>query len=534
MLRLNRENIASNKMQWHEAGIKTYSFSDAEVIRKTKMKPQWLHFGGGNIFRAFIARLQQELLEKSLVSTGIIVATTHNKEVITKLYRPYDNLSVAVTMHADGTFTKEVIGDITESLICDAKEKKDWQRMQEIFTAPSLQMVSFTITEKAYKLKDYNEAYFPAVVEDMKNGPENVSSPMGCVTSLLYSRYKAGGQPVALLSMDNCSHNGDKLKEAVTTFAESWIKNNFLDPDFLVYIQNENRVTFPWSMIDKITPQPSARVRQDLQKCGFQDADLISTGKSESSLFVNAEKTEYLVIEDKFPNGRPPLEKTGVIFVDRATVDKVEHMKVCTCLNPLHTTLAVYGCLLGYKSIADEMKDAELKKLIQLIGYQEGLPVVVNPKVLDPKEFIDEVIEERFSNPNIPDTPQRIASDTSQKVGIRFGETIKAYGENARKLKYIPLAIAGWCRYLLGVDDKGHSFVPSPDPMLVYLQKNLTNIKLGEPATATGKLTEILSNKNIFGSNLYEVGLGQKVEGYFSELIAGEGAVRNVLKKYVW
>ena len=104
-------------------------------------------------------------------------------------------------------------------------------------------------------------------------------------------------------------------------------------------------------------------------------------------------------------------------------------MKVCTCLNPLHTSLAIFGCLLGFDLIADEMKDAALKKLVEKIGYEEGMPVVVNPGILIPKDFIKEVIEVRLPNPYIPDTPQRIASDTSQKVGIRFGETIKAYNE---------------------------------------------------------------------------------------------------------
>ena len=98
-------------------------------------------------------------------------------------------------------------------------------------------------------------------------------------------------------------------------------------------------------------------------------------------------------------------------------------MKVCTCLNPLHTALAIYGCLLGYTLISDEMKNPVLKKIVESIGYQEGLPVVVNPGILDPKEFIDQVVNVRIPNPFMPDTPQRIATDTSQKLSIRFGET---------------------------------------------------------------------------------------------------------------
>ena len=88
--------------------------------------------------------------------------------------------------------------------------------------------------------------------------------------------------------------------------------------------------------------------------------------------FVNAEETEYLVIEDAFSNGRPELEKGGLMFTNRETVDKVERMKVCTCLNPLHTCLAIFGCLLGYRKISDEMNDPELKNWWRLSDTPKG------------------------------------------------------------------------------------------------------------------------------------------------------------------
>ena len=131
-------------------------------------------------------------------------------------------------------------------------------------------------------------------------------------------------------------------------------------------------------------------------------------------------------------------------------MNKVERMKVTTCLNPLHTALAVCGCLLGYNRISEEMKDEDLVRLIRKIGYTEGLPVVTDPGVISPKEFIDTVVEVRLPNPFMPDTPQRIACDTSQKIPIRFGETIKSYlADKARDVKdldAIPMAIAAWIR----------------------------------------------------------------------------------------
>ena len=188
------------------------------------------------------------------------------------------------------------------------------------------------------------------------------------------------------------------------------------------------KVSFPWTMIDKITPRPDASVEKCLKEDGLSAMEPVVTGKhTYTAPFVNAEECEYLVIEDSFPNGRPALEKAGFIFTSRETVNDCERMKVCTCLNPLHTALAVYGCLLGYTLISEEMKNPLLKKLVERIGYIEGLPVVTDPGILSPREFLDTVLNVRIPNPFMPDTPQRIATDTSQKLSIRFGETVKAY-----------------------------------------------------------------------------------------------------------
>ena len=238
------------------------------------------------------------------------------------------------------------------------------------------------------------------------------------------------------------------------------------------------------------------------------------------------------MVEDKFPNGRPPLEKAGVYLTDRDTVNKTERMKVTTCLNPLHTAMSVYGCMLGYTLICDEMKDADIVALIKRLGYVEGLPVVTDPGILDPKDFIDEVVGQRLPNPFMPDAPQRIATDTSQKVGIRFGETIKSYiaeGRDLNTLVSIPLALAGWLRYLLAVDDEGKAFEVSADPLKDDLQAKLAGIEVGKPGTYQGQLKSILSNASIFGVDLTATPLAAKIEAYFVAELAGPGAVRKTL-----
>lgn len=535
-MKLNQANLQDGF--WKEHQIKIPDFDVAAMVKETAEHPVWLHFGAGNIFRGFIAELQQRLLEQGKAESGIIASDTFDYDIIDKIYRPYDNLTLLVGLKPDGTTENEIIASVADSVKADSSDSEEMKKLSAIFTNPSLQMVSFTITEKGYALADMKGELFQVVREDIENGPQKARHAMSMVTALLFARFVNGAAPIAMVSMDNCSHNGEKLMTSVLTIAEAWKEKGYVTEEFLAYLQDESKVSFPWSMIDKITPRPAKDVEEMLAKAGVEEMAPIITGKNTFiAPFVNAEIPQYLVVEDKFPNGRPALEDAGVYMTDRDTVNNTERMKVTTCLNPLHTALAVYGCLLGYNHIAKEMSDPQLKGLIEKIGYQEGMPVVVNPKILDPMDFIHEVIDVRLPNPFIPDMPQRIATDTSQKIPIRFGETIKSYLASpelkAEDLVYIPLALAGWCRYLLGIDDEGKEMEVSSDPMLEELSGYLAGIKLGDPQSADGKLQPILSNPVLFGVNLYEAGLGEKVEGMFRELIAGTGAVRATLVKYV-
>ncbi len=535
-MRLCSADIA-NRQMWEEKGFELPKYDREKVIGNTLTAPTWVHFGAGNIFRGFPAAVMQEILNRNEYDKGIIVAEGFDYEIIDKAYKPYEDYSLLVLLKASGSIEKKVIGSVAKSLKADI-ESDDWQTLIKAFVNPSLQMASFTITEKGYALKNAKGDFFPFITPDIEGGPEKTASIMGKVAALCYQRFLAGGTPIALVSMDNCSHNGDKLKAAISTFSKIWEEKGLVEQGFDAYINDPSKVSFPWSMIDKITPRPDDGVTKMLNADGFTDTDVIITAKNTyTAPFVNAEEAQYLVIEDLFPNGRPPLEKGGVIFTDRETVNNVEKMKVCTCLNPLHTALAVYGCLLSYKTIFEEMRDEELKKLVNGIGYVEGLPVVVNPGIIDPQSFIKEVLEVRFPNPFMPDAPQRIATDTSQKLSIRFGETIKAYQNRddlkVSDLKLIPLVFAGWLRYLMGVSDDGEKFEVSPDPLMDTLLPHLEGFSLGNVAGAAEKLKPILENESIFGVNLYTVGMADTVVSLFEELTAEKGAVRATLKKYL-
>lgn len=533
-MKLNKEGL-KKRIEWEAKGYKLPQYNHEQMVVKTKENPFWVHFGAGNLFRAFHARAAEDMLNQGTLDRGIIAVEGFDYEIVEKSYYPHDNFSVAVTLKSDGTMEKNVVGAVAEAIPFDPARDEYYGRLKEIFSKDSLQMATFTITEKGYSLVDGKGEQLAQITEDFQAGPEKPISYLGKVASLLYTRYKAGKKPIAMVSTDNCSHNGDRLYLAIIAFAKAWESNGKAEKGFMEYLESD-QVSFPWSMIDKITPRPDASVEARLAEDGVEDlVPVVTAMNTYVALFVNAEETEYLVIEDDFPNGRPVLEK--FMFTDRETVDKVERMKVCTCLNPIHTCLAIFGCLLGYEKISEEMKDEELKKLVETVGYVEGLPVVINPGILDPKEFIDTVLNVRVPNPFMPDTPQRIVTDTSQKLAIRFGETIKAYAAsqelNIKELKLIPLVFAGWIRYLMGVNDAGETFELSPDPLLDTVCPYVADIGLGEKLDVTDKIRPILENQKIFGVDLYEMDMAGKVCDYFSEMIKGPGAVRETLKKYL-
>ena len=487
--------------------------------------PCWVHFGAGNIFRGYIARLQQELLDLGLSDRGII-AVDPDRDMLEKVYDAHDNLTLLVSLGGDGNTDLSVIGSVNEAVYSG-----DWARLREIFISDTLQLCTFTITEKGYSLGAQADL-------DTQNAPCKAKNTMCLVCALLYERYKASQLPLAVVSIDNCSRNGEKLSRAIRTAAEQYVQNQQMEAGFLDYLKDEKKVSFPWSMIDKITPRPDDAIGQMLESKGLEGMlPLQREHGAPTAPFVNAEQDEYLVMEDAFPAGRPPLEKAGVYMTDRKTVNLSERMKVTACLNPLHTAMATLGCMLGYTRISAMMQDEDVVRLIRAIG-EEGMRVVQDPGIISPRAFITRLLENRLPNPYIPDMPQRIASDTSQKVGIRYGETIKAYLASdllsEGELKAIPFAIAAWLRYLLKKDDLLQDMPLSPDPMLEELTGILQSITPGMPGTLDeAAVDKILSNEAIFGSNLCNTLLRDQILGAFTQMLEGKGAVRRALHEAV-
>ena len=171
-------NSIKDRHTWESKGIKLPEFDIEAVTANTKANPTWVHFGAGNIFRGFIASLQQELLNKGLAETGIIAADTFDYEIIDRIFRANDNLTLNVTLNANGTTDSEVIASVVESLKADSSIEEEMARFKEIFKNPGLQMVSYTITEKGYAIKDMAGNLSGLVLADIENGPEKARHAM--------------------------------------------------------------------------------------------------------------------------------------------------------------------------------------------------------------------------------------------------------------------------------------------------------------------------------------------------------------------
>ena len=535
------DNLSQTSDEWHKRGVKLPQFDPDEVRAHSADHPYWLHFGAGNLFRAVHAPLAQSLLNQGVVRSGIFVAETFDPEIVSAVYTPNKDRSLAVVLKADGSMDLELVASVAGAFGI-ASHDETWSRLVKVFTNPELQFITVTVTEKGYALRNAQGELLPWISGEVEHGPDAAVSAMGAITALLYERFKAGKRPLALVSTDNFSQNGDRFGSTIREFAGLWKDRGFVPQEFVDYLNDPKKIAFPLTMIDRITPNPAQSVSKQLAERGFADTAIVHTAKGTNvAPFTNTEETWYLVIEDDFPNGRPDLSKAGIYLADRDTVNKADEMKVTTCLNPVHTALATFGRLLGIDVMFRTVTDPDLHALVERLGYDEDLPVAPNPGIISPRDFLRKVIDVRVPNPNMPDTPVRISTDTSQKIPIRYGVTLRKYvtapDRDPNTLIAIPLVIAGWLRLLLGADgkatdDNGQQIMLSPDPRIPQLQQALAPLKLGgDLSSAANVLKPILADSTLFGVDLTKTPLAARITDYFTQFATGTHTVRPVLRK---
>ena len=267
--------------------------ANVEATRQAGIEqPRWIHFGGGNLYRAFHAQVAQDVIDAGGMDRGVVVVETFQPFTVGQVYRPYNCDILQVIMDEDGALDQRILSCTAGALFGNPQRAEDYQQLVRYFESPELQMATFTITEKGYALRNAAGELFPYVAKEIADGPAGAASTMGIVAALLLARYNAGAAPIALVSTDNFSQNGRRFRDAVLTVAQGWLAAGKVQQGYVDYLMDKDRVSFPWSMIDRITPNPAPATEEALKAQGWDDLQLIPTGSGVSFAgFANTERT---------------------------------------------------------------------------------------------------------------------------------------------------------------------------------------------------------------------------------------------------
>ena len=203
-MQLTLDSILTQADAWKAAHVALPKFDIAAMRAQTKAAPEWVHFGAGNIFRGFIGSLNQRLLDVGLAKTGIIACDTFDYDIIDRIYAPHDNLTLNVLLNPDGTTTREVLAGVAEGVKADFSDAAAKAHLEAIFRAPSLKMLSFTITEKGYALRKPDGTLLPVVEADMKEGPAAARHAMSIVCARMAAMSNFGSATCAAAQASAC------------------------------------------------------------------------------------------------------------------------------------------------------------------------------------------------------------------------------------------------------------------------------------------------------------------------------------------
>src|SRR5216683_8314299 len=390
-----------------------------------------VHLGVGGFHRAHQAVYLDDLAEHGVTSdwgergVGLLPGDRRMAAAL----EPQQCLYTVVERSAERD-TARVVGSLGEYAFAPG----DPERVLGWLTDPATRIVSLTITEGGYLVDDKTgvfDAQNPTVQADADAQAPKTAFGYLCVA--LQIRRDAGTAPFTVMSCDNLQGNGGIARIAVTSFARlrddalaNWIESN---------------VAFPNAMVDRITPQTT-------------DADRAMVGETFGIVDnwpVVTESFKQWVLEDTFPNGRPPLEEVGVQIV--LDVHPYETMKL-RLLNGSHQAMAYLGYLAGYRYAHDVMADADFVNFLIRFMDEEVTPLLPPVPGIDLTEYKQTLLQ-RFANPKIADTLARLATDGSDRMPKFVLPSLAEALAQGRPHRLLTLVVAGFCRYLRGVDEHG-------------------------------------------------------------------------------
>ncbi|KEY57151.1 fructuronate reductase [Serratia sp. DD3] len=439
---------------------------------RSRLKSRIVHLGFGAFHRAHQALFTNEMLEKTDSDWGICEVNLVGGEALIKQLREQDHLYTVAEKGAQATQVK-MIGSVTESLhpALDGKAT-----VLAKMTEPQVAIVSMTITEKGYcadpatgRLDKNN----PLIVADLAN-PRDPNSAIGYIVEALRQRREKGIAPFTVMSCDNVQENGHVARAAVLGFA------NLVDADLATWI--EKHVTFPCTMVDRIVPAATEETLKEIEALvGVADPCGIA-----------CEPFRQWVIEDNFVAGRPDWNVAGAEFV--SDVVPFEEMKL-RMLNGSHSFLAYLGYLGGYAHISDTMTNADYRKAAFDMMMKAQAPTLKMPQGTDLEGYANLLIE-RFTNPSLKHQTWQIAMDGSQKIPQRMGGSLRYHLARGSDFKWLAMGIAGWMRYVAGVDERGEA-IDVRDPMVAQFQAIYA-----EQGLNVSVVKALLSIEAIFGTDL--------------------------------
>lgn len=429
-----------------------------------------VHLGPGAFFRSFVAVYTDSALSRDGGGWGIRAVSLQSPTARDQL-APQGGCFTALTLRPEGPAPR-VIGSVVDVLVAP----EDPAAVVAAMAEPAVRIVSLTVTEKGYCHNPATGALsldHPDIRHDLAQ-PEAPRSVPGFIVAALARRRAEGRAPFTVLSCDNLPSNGALVRGVILDFARA------LDGDLADWIAAE--VRFPATMVDRITP---ATTEEDIARLeadqGYRDPGM-----------VVCEPFSQWVIEDDFPQGRPGWDAGGAQFV--ASVEAHEHMKL-RCLNGTHSTLAYLGYLAGHETIADAVADAPFAALLDKLWREEILPTVPQPEGEDLAAYCAALME-RYRNPAIRHRTWQIAMDGSQKLPQRLLGTIRDSLASGRVPQGLCLAVAGWMRYVGGLDERGQP-IDVRDPMAERLRAACDAAEGPEAV-----VDALLGIEAIFGSDL--------------------------------
>jgi fructuronate reductase len=466
---------------------------------RSKLVPRIVHLGFGAFHRAHQGVYADILAAEHSSDWGYYEVNLIGGEQQIADLKQQDNLYTVAEMSA-GAWTARVVGVVKNALHAQV------DGLEAVFSAlcePQVAIVSLTITEKGYCHSPATGQLMlesPMIAADLQNPHQPKSAP-GVIVEALARRKAAGLAAFTVMSCDNMPENGHVMRNVVTAYARA------VDAELADWI--ENHVTFPSTMVDRIVPAVTPDTLDKIEQL---------TGVRDPA-GVACEPFRQWVIEDNFVAGRPQWEKSGAELV--ADVIPFEEMKL-RMLNGSHSFLAYLGYLAGYQHINDCMGDDNYRCAARALMLQEQAPTL-KVKGVDLQQYADRLIE-RYSNPALRHRTWQIAMDGSQKLPQRMLDSVRWHLVHDSRFDLLALAVAGWMRYVGGVDDQGEAIEIS-DPLLQVIQNAVQSSKEGED-----RVKALLAIDAIFGRELPQVKLFRtKVTEAYLALLA-DGAKVTVAK----